>query len=76
MDGDEEVLGSDGGFYHLSIVFTNKRVLWNSSDGKYGGDWTYNQLRNGVTDSQVRSELRHLPNAQNAINAVLEIKNY
>lgn len=76
MQSGEEILGGDAGFFSVHIVFTNKRVMWQSTDGKHALIWTYDQLRSGVTDSQVRSELRHLPNAQKVINAVLEIKNY
>lgn len=57
------------------VMFTDRKVAWRVGDNR-GRSWTYNQLRNSVTDSQIRSELRHLPNAQNVINAVLEIKYY
>ena len=77
MDVDEEILGSDAGiFSRSSIIFTNKKVGWNTIDGKGNLLCTYDQLRNGVTDEQVRDALKHLPNSNNVINAVLEIKNY
>ena len=85
LNSNSEILGIGSQAMSPYIVFTVDGVSWhrgylNGKPVKVQGasyvDWSYEQLRNGVTDAQVRSELRHLPNAQNAINAVLEIKNY
>lgn len=88
MSENEEVLGTDDGFWGTTTYcFTDRQVwLWNGEkvEGNFlsghrssGYKWTYDVLRNGsVSDSDIRSRLRHLPNAQNVINAVLEIKNY
>ena len=85
LNSNSEILGIGSQAVSPYIVFTVDGVSWhrgylNGKPVKVQGasyvDWSYEQLRNGVTDAQVRSELRHLPNAQKVINAVLEIKNY
>lgn len=75
-EGEEEIgYGQKFFSFHPYVVFTTQHVVWILKNGDLVG-WSYEQIRNNVTEAEIRSELSHLPNAQNVINAVLEIKNY